>query len=85
MELTPYALETWAAVLSCFDSSVVNEAIVRIGLSDDPFPDLGKLVAKCTAIARERNPQVSMGEAPKVSRSVVAKVAAALQLRITPE
>jgi hypothetical protein len=85
MDLTPFAIETWVAVLSVFDASVVNEAVVRIGLSADPFPDLGKLVSKCTEIARERNPVVAQGELPKVSKSVVAKVAEALQLRIKPE
>lgn len=82
VDLTPYALETWAAVLSTFDPTVVNEAVVRIGLSEDPFPDLGKIVAKCTEITRQRNPQIVNAELPKVSRSTVAKVAEALQLKI---
>lgn len=82
VDLTPFAIETWAAALSVFDVTVVNEAVVSIGLSEDPFPDLGKLVVKCTAIARERNPQYTGGDLPKVSKGVVARVAEALQLRI---
>lgn len=83
MDLTPFALETWAAVLGTFDPTIVNEAVIRIGLSDDPFPDLGKLVCKCTEIQRQRNPVVTQAEQPKVSRSVVAKVAEALSLKIS--
>jgi hypothetical protein len=82
VDLTPFAIETWAAVLSVFDVTVVNEAVLRIGLSEDAFPDLGKLVTRCNAILRERNPQVALGDAPKVGRAAIKKVAAALQLRI---
>lgn len=82
VDLTPFAIETWAAVLSVFDVTIVNEAVLRIGLSEDPFPDLGKLVARCSAIHRERNPQVAQGDPPKVGRGVVGKVAEALGLKI---
>ncbi|MBL8815235.1 MAG: hypothetical protein JNL58_04335 [Planctomyces sp.] len=82
VDLTPFAIETWAAVLSVFDVTVVNEAVLRIGLSEDPFPDLGKLVAKCTAIQRERFPKVVQSDLPSVQRSVLTEVAKALRLTI---
>lgn len=82
VNLTPYAIETWAAVLGQFAPGIVNEAVLRIGLSDDPFPDLGKLVMRCDAIRRDRQGIVSTHDRPQLSSSTLAKAAAALGLDI---
>lgn len=82
VDLTPFAIETWAAVLSQFDLPVVYEAVLRIGLSEDPFPDLGKLVARCDAIRRQRSGIVSQVDKPQLSSAMVGRVASALGLRI---
>ena len=51
----------WAAVLGLFPTETENR--VLLGLSTDPFPDLGKLVAPCQHIEADRKPQVVRGEA----------------------
>jgi len=43
---TPTA-DCWLKVLGAFPVDVVTDAAVTLGLSVDPFPDLGKLVAEC--------------------------------------
>ena len=40
------------AVLSEYEPRIVNRAVIEFGLSDDPFPDLGKLRSKCRAYRR---------------------------------
>ncbi len=45
-EFTPHQLETRDAVLGCFDVKHVNRAVIEFGMSDDPFPDIGKLASK---------------------------------------
>lgn len=82
VELTPHQSETWLAVLSVFDASIVNEAVLKIGLSDDPFPDLGKLVTRCDAIRRERSGTVGVAETRTLSTAMLRRVSAALQLPI---
>jgi hypothetical protein len=62
VEFTDHQAETWLASLSVFDLSVVTEAVIRIAHSDDPFPDLGKLVMRCEAIRRQRSGNVGQGE-----------------------
>lgn len=53
VELTPHQVQTWLAVLCTFDTAIVNRAILRIGLSVDPFPDIGKIVDECEALRKE--------------------------------
>jgi hypothetical protein len=62
LELTPHQAETWAASLSVFDPKIVNEAIIRIAHSDDPFPDLGKIIMRCEFMRRELEGTASQGE-----------------------
>ena len=62
VEFTDHQAETWLASLSVFDLSVVTEAVIRIAHSDDPFPDLGKLVMRCEAIRRQRSGNVGQGD-----------------------
>lgn len=80
VELTPYEVETWVATLSVFDASVVNEAVIRIGLSADPFPDLGKLFQACDRIRRERSSTPAQDGNPKIGTEMMKKVSEALQL-----
>jgi len=48
--------------LSVFDQKIVNAAIINIAFSDDPFPDLGKIVLRCEALRRGQSGSVSQGE-----------------------
>jgi hypothetical protein len=58
--------------------------MLQLGLSVDPFPDLGKLVAACQAIETERNPQVVRGEtsAGRPINGLVNAAAQALGLKV---
>lgn len=80
---TTHQLETWVASLSIFDHRDVNKSVLELGLSNDPFPDLGKLVLLCDAKRRQRKgTQLRADCNGKPSSSVVASVAKALQLEI---
>lgn len=81
VQLTPHASETWVAALSVFDRKIVNEVILKIALSDDPFPDLGKIVTRCDALRRERTGTVGQGEV-KLGTKTLKSLAAAWQLEI---
>lgn len=80
VQLTAFELETWVAGLSVFDTSIVNEAVVRIGLSEDPFPDLGKLVMRCDAIRRDRAGTTRSGDSKQLGTATIAKLAEAIGL-----
>jgi len=62
VQLTSHQVETWLAALSVFDQKIVNAAIINIAFSDDPFPDLGKIVLRCEALRRGQSGSVSQGE-----------------------
>lgn len=55
MQLTPHASETWVSALSIYADKpkVVHGAIIALATSEDPFPDLGKLLAACEKIRRQ--------------------------------
>ena len=79
--LTDHQTETWLAVLSQFPVTAVNRAVLKLGLSSDPFPDLGKIVIKCQRIASTGN--YAPGRDPEVvSNSTLTSVASALQLKV---
>lgn len=80
VELTLHQTETWLAVLSVFDPTVVNEAVVKLGLSEDPFPDLGKLVSMCNQIRRQR--EGLTGESQGLGTKLTQATADALGLKI---
>lgn len=62
LELTPHQLDTWDKVLSChFPEDIVTRSIVEFGLTDDPFPDIGKLVQRCQRIHAERSANYAPG------------------------
>lgn len=62
VEFSDHQAETWLASLSVFDTKIVAEAVIRIAHSDDPFPDLGKLVTRCDQLQRERSGEVHRGD-----------------------
>jgi hypothetical protein len=67
-----------------FDADTVTRAALKIGLSSDPFPDLGKLVAACRYIEAESNPQVIRGDVDYSTphRSLIEAAAKALGMKI---
>ena len=82
-QLTPHQAETWVAALSIFDSRDVNRSCLELGLSSDPFPDLGKLVMRCDQLRRERKgTQLRTDSNGRPSASVVESVAKAMELEI---
>ena len=81
--LTTFELETWVAGLSIFETSIVNEAVVRIGLSEDPFPDLGKLVMRCDAIRRARTGTQRADDTKQLGTKTVEQLAEAMGLNFT--
>ena len=79
--LTDHQTETWLAVLSQFPVTVVNRAVLKLGLSSDPFPDLGKIVIECQRITSAGN--YAPGRNPDlVSNSTLTSVASALRLEV---
>jgi hypothetical protein len=64
-----------------FDTTVANEAIIRAALSTDPFPDLGKLVAACDAIRRERSGMPAQDK-PRLGTETLKKLANAWGLHV---
>ena len=82
-DFTPHQVETWVAALSIFDPRDVNQSILEIGLSVDPFPDLGKVLMACDRKRRERSgTQLKTDSNGKPSASLVAQVAKAMELEI---
>ena len=82
-QLTPHILETWIAALSIFDPRDVRKSCIELGLSTDPFPDVGKLVMRCDHLRRERlGTQLRTDSNGRPSASVVADVAQAMGLEI---
>lgn len=80
-QFTPHQAETWAAVLSTYPTEDVNLAVLQIGLSIDPFPDLSKLVLCCDQIRRERAGTIAQGK-PAISRNTIAAIAQRLQMPV---
>ena len=81
VELTDHQTETWLASLSVFDHRIVNEAIIRLAHTEDPFPDLGKIVRICEALRRERAKTPRQGEV-KLGKSTILALADAWGLEI---
>jgi hypothetical protein len=81
VELTDHQTETWLASLSVFDHKIVNEAVIRLAHSEDPFPDLGKLVKFCEALRRERSGTPSQGDV-KLGKGTMLALAEAWGLEV---
>lgn len=82
-QFTAFAIETWAAALSVFPPEVVNMAVLEMALSQDPFPDCGKVIAKCQMEMARRSTVVSQADPAKPSRGTVKAVAEALGIKIS--
>ena len=80
-EFTPHQLETWAAILGCFDLKHVNRAVIEFGLSPDPFPDVGKIVDKCKAYRLDEK-RYTDGAGASPPPVIVREVAKALRLEV---
>ena len=75
-------VQTCALPICVYPAAVANTAILEIALNADPFPDLGKVVAKCQLKMAERSTQVSQADPSKLSRKVLQQIAAALEIEI---
>ena len=78
--LSAYAMETWCAVLSVYPAPVVNRAVIEMALGTDPFPDLGKVVAKCQRVLASQSKHVTQADPEKLGAGALKRIAAALQL-----
>ena len=81
-QFTAHQSETWAAALATYDVPVTNRAILEQGLSEDPFPDLAKIVLRCERIRRERDGTMPQGGVTAVSAKMLGKIADAFGLEI---
>lgn len=72
VQLTPHAAETWVSALSIYLSKpeIVHRAIIEMAVADDPFPDLGKLLAKCELIRRTVEGTMPLDNSKVVFRNV---------------
>jgi hypothetical protein len=61
---------------------VVNRALLEIALSVDPFPDCGKVVAKCQTEMNRRSNAVTQADPSKPSRGTVNRVAEAFGIKL---
>ena len=80
--MTRFDVETWCAVLSVYPAAVANLSILEIALNSDPFPDLGKVVAKCQAKMAEQAKVPSQADPAKLSKGRLLEIARALQIQI---
>lgn len=55
-ELSREHLEVWYAMVRMFQTKTVQRAVLELSLSDDPFPNAGKLYQLCRRIEHERAP-----------------------------
>jgi hypothetical protein len=81
-QFTIHGMETWCAALSIFPAEVVNRAILEIALAADPFPDCGKVIAKCQAEMNRRSENVTQADPAKPSRGTVNRVAKAFGIKL---
>jgi hypothetical protein len=81
-QMTRYDVETWCAVLSVYPADVVNLSVLEIALNSDPFPDLGKVVARCQAKMAERSQVPTQASPEKLSRRRLVEIARALEIDV---
>lgn len=67
-------------MLGCYDIKHINRAVIEFGMSEDPFPDLGKIVAKAEAY-RKQQAQYQDGGPVEAPRQV-KRIAEALGLSV---
>ena len=80
--MTRFDLETWCAVLSVYPANIANLSILEIALNADPFPDLGKVVARCQAKMHEQSKTPTQADPSKLSKRRLIEIANALQIPI---
>lgn len=80
--MTRFDVETWCAVLSVYPAAIANLSILEIALNSDPFPDLGKVVAKCQAKAHEQSKLPTQADPSRLSKRKLIEIANALQIPI---
>jgi hypothetical protein len=56
---------------------------LEIALSMDPFPDCGKVVAKCQVEMQKKTNQVTQADPNKPSKGTVDRVAAAFGIKVS--
>ena len=83
VQLTAHAAETWVSALSMYSDwpEIVNQAVVEMAVSEDPFPDLGKLLAKCEFIRRTQDKTLPQ-DSSKVKFSKVKELGEAWGLKM---
>jgi hypothetical protein len=82
VKFTAHQLETWVAVLCSYEQAVVTRACLEIGLSDDPFPDLGKLTLRCETLRRRKAGIEASDGKVRIGDGMLRKIAESLNLRI---
>lgn len=82
VKLTAHQLETWVAVLACYEPTIVTRACLEIGLSDDPFPDLGKLTLRCETLRRRKAGAEASDGKVRIGDGMLKKIADSLNLKI---
>ena len=68
--------------MSIFPAGVVNRAIIEISVSQDPFPDCGKVIMRCQAEMAKRSTVVSQVDTSKPMRSTINAVAKAFEIKL---
>ena len=81
-QFTAHQLETWLAALSIFPPGIVNRALLEIALSVDPFPDCGKVVAKCQIEMHKKVSVPSQADPSKPTKGTVDRVAKAFGIQL---
>ena len=59
VEFTDDQLDKWSRTLMRFPPDVVDIAVVKEGLGEDPFPQLGTLVRRCRELQSETSTEYS--------------------------
>lgn len=81
-QFTAHQLETWLAALSIFPPGIVNRALLEIALSVDPFPDCGKVVAKCQIEMHKKSTVPTQADPSKPTKGTVDRVAKAFGIQL---
>jgi len=80
--LTKEESSTWISILALFPSEVLRDAILEIGLSECPFPNLGSIVAACRRLNDKRDGRtVPLDGYSTPDARTIAVVAKALRLK----
>lgn len=82
VQMTPHQLETWVAVLACYEATVVTRACLEIGLSADPFPDLGKVVTRCEVLRRRKAGTEAQSGIATIGDVMLRNIASSLGLEV---